>query len=83
MNTFRVIQQNLSRVSAKPKTKNREAQVLRALDPSHKVHWGFLAIPRPLPAIPGHPGDLREVIGGRLYEFDLLWLFVLHMINFV
>ena len=45
-------------------------------DPLHKVRWGS-------PATPVTPGDLKEVIVGRLYEFDLLNLFVLHTINFV
>ena len=52
-------------------------------DPLHKVRWGSPATSGLFRPLPVTPGDLKEVIGGRLYEFDLLNLFVLHMINFV
>ena len=52
-------------------------------DPLHKVRWGSPATSGLFRPPPVTPGDLKEVIGGRLYEFDLLNLFVLHTINFV
>ena len=58
--------------------KNRGAQALCGSDPSHKFRWGS-------PATPGsNPRGPQRCHGGdRLYEFDMLYLFVLHMINFV